>query len=121
MTWDVPVAENCEACGQTLFKLSGRGYRKPFCINETCKNFLPEDKRGYKKKTDSNAVEDKEGKKGKEGKDANKPKKEKKDVVVKSETKKAPVKKPASDKTPAKKTTSRGKAGASKKSDGDSA
>jgi len=23
---------------------------KPFCINETCPNFLPEDKRGYYKK-----------------------------------------------------------------------
>ena len=25
---------------------------KPFCINEKCANFLPEDKRGYYKKTD---------------------------------------------------------------------
>ena len=25
--------------------------RKPFCINESCENFLPEEKRGYKKKT----------------------------------------------------------------------
>ncbi len=23
---------------------------KPFCINEECPNFLPEDKRGYKRK-----------------------------------------------------------------------
>jgi len=115
MTWDVPVAENCEACGQTLFKLSGRGYRKPFCINGTCKNFLPEDKRGYKKKTESNAAEDKNDK------DADKTTKEKKDVVVKSEAKNAPAKKPASSKTPAKTTTSRSRAGAIKKSDGDGA
>jgi len=51
ITWDVPVADNCLECGQTMFKLSGRGARKPFCINESCPNFLPEDQRGYKKKT----------------------------------------------------------------------
>ena len=51
MTWDVPVKDNCPECGQTMFKKSGRGFKKPFCINEECKNFLPEEKRGYKKKT----------------------------------------------------------------------
>jgi len=50
MTWDVPVADNCTLCGQTMFKVSGKGARKPFCINEKCKNFLPEDKRGYRRK-----------------------------------------------------------------------
>ncbi|MCL2819863.1 MAG: type I DNA topoisomerase [Oscillospiraceae bacterium] len=50
MTWDVPVADNCPECGQTMFKPSGRGAKKPFCINEKCKNFLPEDKRGYRRK-----------------------------------------------------------------------
>jgi len=50
MTWDVPTAEDCPTCGQSLFKKSGRGRMKPFCINETCPNFLPEDKRGYYKK-----------------------------------------------------------------------
>jgi len=60
MSWDVPVADNCTECGQTLFKASGRGARKPFCINEKCKNFLPEDKRGYKRKPKDNA--DVEGK-----------------------------------------------------------
>ena len=53
MTWDVPTAEDCPTCGQTMFKKSGRGRNKPFCINESCPNFLPEDKRGYyKKKTE---------------------------------------------------------------------
>ncbi|MCD8256451.1 MAG: topoisomerase DNA-binding C4 zinc finger domain-containing protein, partial [Oscillospiraceae bacterium] len=33
MTWNVPVAETCPACGKTLFKLSGRGKKKTFCIN----------------------------------------------------------------------------------------
>ena len=52
MTWDVPTAEDCPTCGQTMFKKSGRGRMKSFCINETCANFLPEDKRGYYKKAD---------------------------------------------------------------------
>ncbi len=51
MSWDVPTAEDCPTCGQTLFKKSGRGRMKPFCINEACENFLPEDKRGYYKKS----------------------------------------------------------------------
>ena len=54
MSWDVPTAEDCPKCGQTLFKKSGRGRMKPFCINEKCEAFLPEDKRGYyKKKTET--------------------------------------------------------------------
>ena len=53
MTWDVPVKDNCPSCGQTMFKRAGRGYKKPFCINEKCPNFLPEDKRGYKKTSSS--------------------------------------------------------------------
>ena len=60
MTWDVPTAEDCPKCGQTLFKKSGRGRMKPFCINESCENFLPEDKRGYyKKPADGEAEEEK--------------------------------------------------------------
>ena len=50
MTWDVPTAEDCPVCGQTMFKKSGRGHMKPFCINEECKNFLPEDQRGYRRR-----------------------------------------------------------------------
>lgn len=50
MTWDVPVKDDCPECGQTMFKKSGRGAKKPFCVNETCPNFLPEDQRGYIKK-----------------------------------------------------------------------
>ena len=51
MSWDVPTAEDCPECGQTMFKKSGKGRMKPFCINESCVNFLPEDKRGYYKKS----------------------------------------------------------------------
>jgi len=55
MSWDVPTAEDCPVCGQSMFKKSGRGRMKPFCINESCSNFLPEDKRGYYKKPDAAA------------------------------------------------------------------
>ncbi len=51
MTWDVPVKENCPVCDKTLFKKSGRGAKKPFCITESCELFVPEEKRGgYRKK-----------------------------------------------------------------------
>ncbi len=60
MSWDVPTEQDCPSCGQTLFKKAGRGRMKPFCINEKCENFLPEDKRGYyKKKTGDEAGEKK--------------------------------------------------------------
>ena len=66
MTWDVPTAEDCPECGHTLFKKSGKGRMKPFCINESCSRFLPEDQRGYYKKkaaaqdgTDAPAAEEK--------------------------------------------------------------
>ncbi len=52
MTWDVPVKEDCPVCGQTMFKRSGKGFNKPYCINEKCSAFVPEDKRGYRKKTE---------------------------------------------------------------------
>ena len=51
-TWDIPLKDDCPECGQTLFKLSGKGKRKPFCINPECPNFLPEDQRGYYKKSE---------------------------------------------------------------------
>lgn len=51
ITWNVPTKDFCPACGKTMFKPSGRGPIKSFCINEQCPNFVPEDKRVYKKKT----------------------------------------------------------------------
>ena len=61
MTWDVPVKDVCPTCGHTLFKKSGRGFKKPFCINPECPNSLPEDQRGYKKKTTTTAETPAEG------------------------------------------------------------
>ena len=84
MTWDVPTAEDCPKCGQTMFKKSGRGRMKPFCVNESCENFLPEDKRGYYKKPAQTAEGEEEKK-----------------------TAKKATKKTAAKKTTAKKTTTR--------------
>ena len=63
MSWDVPTDLDCPGCGHTLFKKAGRGRTKPFCINEKCEHFLPEDKRGYYKKADSKESDEKKTKK----------------------------------------------------------
>ena len=57
ITWDVPTKDFCPICGKTMFKHSGRGPLKSFCINESCPNFVPEDKRVYKKKTPEEKAE----------------------------------------------------------------
>ena len=100
MSWDVPTAEDCPKCGMTMFKKSGKGRNKPFCINDTCENFLPEDKRGYyKKKTAEGetqpAAEEKAEKPARKTA-AKKPAK-------KSEAKKSTTKKTTAKKTAAKK------------------
>ena len=58
VTWDVPVKDDCPVCGHTMFKRSGKGFKRPYCINEACANFLPEEKRGYPKKSADKAEED---------------------------------------------------------------
>ena len=50
ITWEVPTKDVCPSCGKTLFKHSGRGPLKSFCINEECPAFVPEEKRKYTKK-----------------------------------------------------------------------
>ena len=111
MTWDVPVKENCPVCGQTMFKKSGRGFKKPFCINEKCSNFLPEDQRGYKKKTDaSKTAKPAEETEGKEEKAT-----EKKTASKKTAAKKTTTKKTTAKKTTAKKSTAAKKTSAAKK------
>ena len=91
MSWDVPTDQDCPVCGQTMFKKSGRGRMKPFCINENCSNFLPEDKRGYykKKETEEQPAEETKTKKSSKtsGKTASKA------AAKKSTTKKSTKKK----------------------------
>ena len=72
MSWDVPTKEVCPVCGKTMFKLSGKGQRKPFCINEECTNFLPEDKRGYRRRSASSGSGEEAGKTAAEKKPAGK-------------------------------------------------
>ena len=130
MSWDVPVKDNCPTCGHTLFKKSGRGFKKPFCINPECPNFLPEDQRGYRKKTDSaqaagDSASPETGAPPQEAPAKKAPKKaaaSKKTAAAKEAPAKkaAPAKKPAAKKTAAKKTTAKkaaSKASAGKKAD----
>ena len=101
MTWDVPVKDNCPVCGWTMFKKSGRGFKKPFCINEQCSNFTPEEKRGgWKKKTEEADAPAQEGEES-----AKKPA-AKKSTATKKTTKKADSAK-KSAKTTTKKTTTK--------------
>ena len=59
ITWDVPTKDVCPQCGKTMFKRSGRGPLKAFCINEECPAFVPEDKRRYpKRKTDESPMDE---------------------------------------------------------------
>ncbi len=63
MSWEVPTKDFCPDCGKTLFKPSGRGAKKAFCINPECRSFVPEEKRGYRKKKTDGAEEKKTEKK----------------------------------------------------------
>ena len=101
MTWYVPVKENCPASGWTMFKKSGRGAKKPFCINEACENFVPEEKRGgYRKKKTAEA-----GETAAETKTTEKKTTAKKAAAKKTTTKKTTAKKASTTKkTAAKKT-----------------
>ena len=109
MSWDVPTAEDCPVCGQTMFKKSGKGRMKPFCINENCSQFLPEDQRGYyKKKAPSESPEEAPGDSQETPKKA-----AAKKPAAKTATSKSTAKKPAAKKPAAKKTTA-GKSAAGK-------
>ena len=58
MSWEVPTAEDCPFCGKSLFKKSGKGQKKTFCINAECENFTPEELRpGYRKKKTEDTAE----------------------------------------------------------------
>ncbi len=137
MTWDVPVKDICPGCGKTMFKLSGKGNKTPFCVNPECPSFLPEDKRGYRKKktetTDGQTDEkpsaetaapaeasEKPAKKtaaksasAKKTATAKKPAASKSTAAKKTSAAKKPAAKPASEKKPAAKKTSAKKTEAS--------
>ena len=100
MTWDVPVKDNCPECGWTMFKKSGRGFKKPFCIHEGCPNFTPEEKRGGWKKKTADAAGEAEG-------GAGTVPEEKQPEAKKAAGKKTAAKKTAASKTGAKKTASK--------------
>ena len=53
------MKDTCPSCGKTLFKLSGKGARKPFCVNPECELFVPEEKRGYRRKAAADKAVDK--------------------------------------------------------------
>ena len=112
MTWDVPTKDYCPECGKTLFKRSGKGRNKPYCINEECPAFVPEDKRGYKKKvvTTEEGAEEKKAEGEEAPAEAAAPAEEKK-TAKKTAAKKSSTTK----KTTAKKTTTTKKAAATKK------
>ena len=107
MTWDVPTKDDCPVCGQTMFKKAGKGFKKPFCINPACENFLPEDKRGFvrKKAADAEAAEETPAKKSAAKKTTAK-------TAAKAET---AAKKTAVKKTAAKPAAKSAKAAAAKK------
>jgi len=102
ITWDVPTKDYCPICGKTMFKHSGRGPLKSFCINEACPNFVPEDKRTYKKKTPEEKAES-DAKKAEKKAAAE----EKKAAAAAAKTAKTAEKKTAEKKTTAKKTAAK--------------
>ena len=130
MTWDVPVKDDCPVCGHTMFKKAGRGFKKPFCINPECSNFLPEDQRGYPKKpaaeskseeAEAGAEEAKPAAKKSAAKKAASEKTTAKKPAAKKTTAKAATKKTAAKKTTAKKPAASKAAAKSKKQDAEEA
>ncbi len=117
ITWDVPTKDFCPACGKTMFKRSGRGATKPFCVNEQCTNFLPEDQRGYKKKKPAEGESAQtDAASGETTAAESKPAAKKSAAAKKTTTKKTTAaKKTATKKTTTKKTTAGKKTTAEKK------
>ena len=97
MSWEVPTKDFCPDCGKTLFKPAGKGAKKAFCINPECKSFVPEEKRGYKRKAKTDAEPKAEA-----------------PAETAAPAEAAPVKKPAAKKPAAKKTTAEKKPAAKK-------
>ena len=98
ITLDVPTKDFCPACGKTMFKHSGRGPLKSFCIHEQCPNFVPEDKRTFKKKTPEEKAQAAAEKAAKAAEKA---------VAAEGEEETKPARKTAAKKTAAAKTTAK--------------
>lgn len=98
MSWEVPTKDFCPDCGKTLFKPAGKGAKKAFCINPECKSFVPEEKRGYKRKAKTDAEPKAEA-----------------PAETAAPAEAAPVKKPAARKTTAAKKPAAKKTAATKK------
>ncbi|MGM9671394.1 MAG: type I DNA topoisomerase [Oscillospiraceae bacterium] len=98
MSWEVPTKDFCPDCGKTLFKPAGKGAKKAFCINPECKSFVPEEKRGYKRKAKTDAEQKAEA-----------------PAETAAPAEAAPVKKPAAKKTTAAKKPAAKKTAATKK------
>lgn len=96
ITWEVPTKDDCPSCGNTLFKNSGRGQRKSFCINPECSAFVPEENRRYKK------AEKKEGDDSKKTAAKKKPAAKRSDTGKKKTATAAKKKPTAAKKKPAK-------------------
>ncbi len=107
MSWDVPTAEDCPECGFSLFKKSGKGRMKPFCINETCSKFLPEDQRGYYKKKTAETGEEASAEEAKPEKKTAAKKPAKKTAAKKTAAKKTAGKKTSEKKSAAKKSATK--------------
>ena len=106
MTFDVPTKDNCPGCGWTMFKKSGKGFKRPYCINPSCEYFVPEEKRGYVRKK-AEAAETAEEKPAGETPAAEKGAKktvEKKTAAKKTAARKTIARKPAAKKTAKKET-----------------
>ena len=100
---------------QAMFKKAGKGFKKPFCINPDCKNFLPEEKRGYRKKPAAaenaeQAADEANLPPEPAAAEAEVPKTAKKPAAKKTAAKKPAAKKTASAKTAATKKTATKKA-----------
>jgi len=120
-TFDVPVKDDCPVCGHTMFKKSGKGYKRPYCINPECANFVPEEKRGYTRKAAASASTEEESKAEEKAKKPAAKKTAAKKTAAKTTTakkaatrtaaaKSASAKKTAEKKTTAKKKTTKAKA-----------
>lgn len=94
MTFDVPTKDNCPVCSWTMFKKSGKGFKRPYCINPSCERYVPEDKRGYvRKKAEDSAAEEKSVKEEKAAKKPAAKKTAAKKTAKKTTAKKSIVKK----------------------------